>query len=187
MLMISGANGWEHKKWKGTYYPNEIATDWHLSFYAKEFQTVLAPFSFWSNCSLDEIKEFCSDVNEEYPILFELNDKEENEITLELQNSIKTFIPNSITFKKDGWQYKTDNYQITQAEIISSKNLEKDSAVFNVYSDELLNNAFIEEIMKVIKQEFKSVKVAYVYFDGELASADLLNTVKTLRRMLALD
>ena len=104
----------------------------------------MAPVSYWSMCDLDEIKEFCSDVNEEYPLIFEQNEFEDNENTLQLQKTINEFIPNSIIFKSDGWQLKTENYVIKQAEIISSKNLKENSAVLSVYSDTELKDTLIK-------------------------------------------
>jgi len=187
MIMIIGARGWEHDQWQGTYYPNEIATDWHLTFYAKEFQTALAPTNFWSQCSLEEIQEFCSDVTEEFALIFEQNDVENNKAIVQLQQKIEDLIPNWIVFRSDGWQKSENNYCIKQAEIIQGKTLAKNSAVFSVYSEEILKDVVLREIMNFLKNEFQEFDVIYLFLDGALVSIDALNTVKTLRRMLALD
>lgn len=184
--MITGAQGWEHDQWQGTYYPNEIATDWHLTFYAKEFQTALAPVSFWSKCSLEDIEEFCSDVTEEFALIFEQNESENDASTIQLQQMIDEIVPNWIVFRVDGWQKEESNYRIKQAEIIQSKTLAKNSAVFNVYSDEVLKDVKLREIMSFLKTEFQQFDVIYLFFDGALVSMNVLNTTKTLRRMLAL-
>jgi len=187
MLMITGAIGWEHDQWLGTYYPDEIATDWHLTFYTKEFQTVVAPSNFWSNCSLEDIKEYCADVTEEFALIFEQNNNESNESTLKLKQSIDEFVPNWIAFKPDAWQKDEKDYRIKQAEIIKSNTLAENSAVFCVYSDNVLKDVKLREIMSFLKKEFKQFDVIYLFFDGSLISMDVLNTVKTLRKMLALD
>jgi len=187
MLMITGAYGWEHDQWQGSYYPNEIATDWHLTFYAKEFQTVLAPASFWSNCSFEDIEEFCSDVTEDFSLIFEQNNIEDD-TTEQLQNMITDLVPNWIVFGNDNWQKKESNYLIKQAEIVRSKNLAGNSAVFSIYSNDVLRDVELREIMSFLKKEFKEkYDVIYLFFDGALVSMDVLNTVKTLRKMLALD
>lgn len=188
MLMITGAYGWEHDQWQGTYYPNEIATDWHLTFYAKEFQTALAPVSFWSDCSVEDIEEFCSDVTEDFTLIFEQNDNENDEATVQLQQLIAELVPNWIVFRNDAWQKEENNYLIKQAEIVGNKNLAENSAVFSVYSNDVLRDVELREIMSFLKKEFKEkYDVIYLFFDGALVSMDVLNTVKTLRKMLALD
>ncbi|HFE37771.1 MAG TPA: hypothetical protein ENK06_05045, partial [Gammaproteobacteria bacterium] len=184
MLMITGARGWEHDQWQGSYYPKEIAKDWHLSFYAKEFQTALAPVSLWSTCSIEEINEFCSDVDETYPLLFEQNEQETNQDILQLQKKIDSFIPNWIVFKNDGWQNTTEHWQIKQAEILRNKNLAENATVLSVYSEQPLRDTALREIMLFLKNEFKQFDVLYCYFDGKLAAIDSLNTVQTLKKML---
>jgi len=186
--MITGARGWEHEQWQGTYYPPQIAQDWHLKFYAKDFQTTLAPVSFWSNCSIEEIEEFCSDVGKDYPLVFEQNENETDKNILTLQQTINELTPiNWIMFKKDGWQKSEDKYQIKQAEIIHNNNFEENALVFCVHADKQLRDTTLREIMKFLKTEFKQFNVIYCYFDGELVAIDMLNTVQTLRRMLNLN
>jgi len=186
MLMLIGARGWEHEQWQDNYYPKEIAQDWHLSFYSKNFLTALAPVALWGKCSIEEIKEFCTDVNEKYPLIFEQNEEETDNAVLKLQEAVNEFIPNWIVFKKEGWQIKEDRYHIKQADILKNTNLGENSAVFNIYSDTLLNDVQLRELMIFFKKEFKQFDIIYCYFDGELIAIDTINTAQTLRRMLSL-
>jgi len=188
MLMITGANGWEHAQWQGTYYPSEIAKDWHLSYYIKDFQTVLAPISLWENSSIEEIKEFCSDVDEAYPLIFERNGDESENTDSNKKQLINDIAPNIVIFKDDGWKKVENGFEIKEAEITKNTNLLENCGVFSVHSSEKLKKDIVlTEIMKKIKEECKQYEVTYVYFDGELAAIDSLNTVTTLRRHLALD
>ncbi len=187
MLMMIGARGWEHKQWQGSYYPNEIALDWHLSYYGKDFLTALAPVALWGNCSIEEIKEFCTDVDKEYPLIFEQNEEETDDAVLQLQKTVDEFIPNWIVFKKEGWQIKEDLYHIKQAEILKNTNLGENSAVFSVYSDTLLKDVQLRKLMNFFKKEFKQFDIIYCYFDGELVAIDTLNTAQTLKKMLSLN
>lgn len=186
MLMITGARGWEHSQWQDNYYPTEIPKDWHLRYYIKDFQTALAPVALWNEATIEEIEEFCSDVNEDYPLVFEqIGDNESCD--LEKQQLVEKIAPNIIIFKEDGWQKIEQRFQIRQADIIKNTNLEKNCGVFHVNSTEPLKDTALTEILKIIKAEHKQYDVTYVYFDGELAAIDSLNTVITLRRHLVLD
>ena len=191
MLMIIGARGWEHEQWQTSYYPPEIAKDWHLSFYAREFETALAPVSLWSQCSLEEIKEFCTDVDEKYPLIFEKNNNEvtaeSNPEILNLQKEMDEFIPNWVCFDSDGWQKEDSTYHIHQATILHSSNLKPESAVFKVSSNIALKDIVIREIMQFLKKEFKQYEVIYCYFDDELTAIDIINTAQALRKMLSLN
>lgn len=187
MLMITGARSWEHEQWQGSYYPKEIAQDWHLSFYSREFETALAPSSLWKDCTIEEIKEFCSDVDETYPLIFEKNPEETDEKIISLQESMNEFVPNWVNFDGDTWQKEEPNYHIKQADILHSSNLKPDAAVFKVSSSEALPALTLKEIMLFLKKEFKQYEVIYCYFDGELVAIDTLNTVQTLRKMIGVN
>jgi len=187
MLMIAGAHGWEHKQWEGNYYPDEIALDWHLSFYARDYQTALCPIRHWSNCNISEIKEFCEDVDKDYPIFFEKKESDTNTDILALQQAMLEFVPNWISFENDGWNKQTDKYHIRQAEILHSTNLKNNPAVFSVHSESIQRDTVLKEIMLLIKTEFKTYETVYLFCDGALAEIDVLNTIKTLRKMLVLD
>ncbi len=53
----SGAYGWRHRHWSGTFYPPELPVDddedWRLSYYSNEFNAVLVPADYWQGDDCD--------------------------------------------------------------------------------------------------------------------------------------
>ncbi|HEB83268.1 MAG TPA: hypothetical protein ENJ11_10440 [Gammaproteobacteria bacterium] len=39
----TGAYGWLHRHWQGSYYPDDLPEDWQLGYYSNDFNTVLVP------------------------------------------------------------------------------------------------------------------------------------------------
>lgn len=49
MSCVIGSWGWRHPEWeKDVFYPDDLPSDWRLSYYANEFDTVVVPASYWS-------------------------------------------------------------------------------------------------------------------------------------------
>ncbi len=187
MLMVIGARGWEHKKWNGSFYEDLLPEDWHLKFYSSNFGAALAPYAFWVNASKDEIEEFCDDISDDYPLVFELpeNISDKNSAAHEMANEL---IPTWVTFSADAWVKKESTYTITQATVVKSGKLREKSAVFKVTSNLLITDAEIKQLMLSIKTEFKpEYDVVYVFFDGALIEIDTMNTAVTLLKILVLD
>ncbi len=42
-----GARDWEHPAWTRDYYPEDLPTDWRLSYYANDLPQVLVPQARW--------------------------------------------------------------------------------------------------------------------------------------------
>jgi len=188
MLMHVGAYGWEHDQWQGSFYEAKLPEDWHLTFYAKKFKTVLAPYEFWTQYSAEQIEEFCSDVDEDYPLIFEVKDSETDEKIIQLLASVDSSIKNRICFTESAWSKETSGYHLRQADIVQSKNLaEGNVAVFLLTSDMSLNDVFLRGIMQSLKTDFSQYDVIYLYFAGELVDLDIISTGCTLLKMLSLN
>ncbi len=42
-----GCYGWQHPRWQGAYYPDDLPADWQLGYYANDFSCVLVPADYW--------------------------------------------------------------------------------------------------------------------------------------------
>ncbi len=45
--LLIGASGWFHSGWAADYYPEDLPSDWRLSYYANEFPVVLVTAEEW--------------------------------------------------------------------------------------------------------------------------------------------
>ena len=184
MLMIIGTRGWEHKQWNGSFYEDLLPEDWHLKFYSSNFNAALAPASFWTKCSREELAEFCDDIPDEYPLIFETPSNQDSN----LYATAKALIPNWVKFQGDAWSKSEGSYTISQAEIVAGKGLKENSAVFKISSSQIISDEEIKQAMLSIKTEFKEkYDVTYVFFDDALVESDVVNTAVTLLKMLVLD
>lgn len=64
MLSSVGAWGWRHPEWlQDVFYPDDLPSDWQLSYYSNEFDLVVVPAAYWSAQGygdedwLDEVEE----------------------------------------------------------------------------------------------------------------------------------
>ena len=50
MSCIIGSWGWRHPEWeKDVFYPDDLPSDWQLSYYSNEFNLAVVPASYWSS------------------------------------------------------------------------------------------------------------------------------------------
>jgi uncharacterized protein YecE (DUF72 family) len=47
MRILAGTSGWQYKEWKGSFYPDDLATDRMLAYYAERFATVEVNNTFY--------------------------------------------------------------------------------------------------------------------------------------------
>jgi len=187
MLMCIGAKGWEHEQWQGSFYEDGLPDDWHLTFYAKRYHTVLAPYEFWTTCEAEQVEEFCTDVEGDYPIFFEVKSGDTDGKVQALRKNVGTAIKNTVCFASDNWEKETSLYSLREGEIVQSANLpDGNIGVFLLTSDELLKDVFLREIMSSLKNDFAHYDVIYLFFDGQLVNIDIISTGYTLLRMLSL-
>ena len=188
MLMYIGVYGWEHEQWQGSFYEAGLPEDWHLTFYAKRFKTVLVPYEYWTHCSEAQLEEICSDMEKNYPIIFEVKQQETDNRVAELLHGVDSSIKSKICFTADGWVKETSVYRLQQAKVLQAENvLEGKVAAFLLTSETLLKDVFLREIIRGLKNDFSDYDVIYLYFAGELINIDVINTGYTLLKHLGLD
>jgi len=66
-----GARGWLHERWMESFYPEDIPDDWRLGFYANEFNSLLVPWSLWSE-SIEDLTEALDDTGDDFHLYLEL-------------------------------------------------------------------------------------------------------------------
>lgn len=67
-----GAWGWGHSEWQDNFYPDDLPTDWRLTYYSNEFPLVLVPVADWVHMSASQVVNWIEDVNEEFQFILEL-------------------------------------------------------------------------------------------------------------------
>jgi len=46
---ITGSWGWRHPEWENdVFYPDDLPSDWRLSYYSNEFDLVVVPAEYWT-------------------------------------------------------------------------------------------------------------------------------------------
>ena len=187
MLMYIGAYGWEHQQWQGSFYEPGLPDDWHLTFYAKRFNTVLVPYDYWTHCSVAQIEEICSDVEENYPIIFEVKAEETDSRVVELLSNVDSHIRSKACIAEDSRARQTAIYRLQQLQILQADNLFNGKVeAFLLTTDTALKDVFLREIISGLKKEFSDCDAIYLYFAGELINIDAINTGYTLLKHLAL-
>jgi len=64
-----GACDWEHSQWQGSFYPEDLPSEWRLSYYANEFSAVLVPEAKWQAEDVD-FEQWAEDVPEGFRFYF---------------------------------------------------------------------------------------------------------------------
>lgn len=70
--IVTGLRGWRHKQWRGDFYPDDIPSDWLLSFYANEFQAVLVPWDYVVHEDDSGLQDWIDQVGEEFEFFVEV-------------------------------------------------------------------------------------------------------------------
>ncbi|MEJ1353156.1 MAG: ABC transporter permease [Candidatus Sedimenticola sp. (ex Thyasira tokunagai)] len=71
---VVGARGWDHDVWVGSFYPDDLPSEWRLGYYANEFPGVLVPEAEWSGTGESGWEEWCDEVPEGFCFYLELSD-----------------------------------------------------------------------------------------------------------------
>lgn len=69
-----GANGWRHKHWLSSFYPEDLPVDdedWRLAYYSNEFSAVLVPVDYWQSESVNECEDWLDSVHSEFRFFVE--------------------------------------------------------------------------------------------------------------------
>ena len=72
MTLELGAVGWDHDRWRGQFYPEDLPREWRLTYYANEHRTVLVPETYWLGGNMPKFRQWYDDVPEEFRFYFYL-------------------------------------------------------------------------------------------------------------------
>jgi hypothetical protein len=70
-----GCHGWEHERWIGAYYPDDLPPDWRLAYYANEATCVLLPHARVRGATRAEVESWCREVAESFLFFLEGGDQ----------------------------------------------------------------------------------------------------------------
>lgn len=68
--LLTGACGWRHAGWAGSFYPDDLPPEWRLTYYANEFRTVLAPADYIDGG--EDLSAWCADTDPAFSFVCEL-------------------------------------------------------------------------------------------------------------------
>ncbi|MCG8426864.1 MAG: hypothetical protein MI754_05855 [Chromatiales bacterium] len=91
MGVMIGALGWEHAGWQDDYYPDDLPSDWRLSYYANDFPAVMLPWESWGDASLKDIATWVDDVHEAFRFFLQLGKSYDQDRWPELQQRLALF------------------------------------------------------------------------------------------------
>ncbi|WP_303901873.1 hypothetical protein [Thiohalomonas denitrificans] len=74
--MRIGAYGWDHDRWQGRFYPDDLPGDWRLGYYAGEFSAVVVPVPDWLGLTRERADEWRDDTGEDFRFYLELPSEE---------------------------------------------------------------------------------------------------------------
>lgn len=77
--VLVGAAQWQVEQWQGSFYPDDLPTDWQLPYYANEFSTVLLEYQ-QAKVSAPQLLEMLDDCQEQFQPVLSLID---HEVTIE--------------------------------------------------------------------------------------------------------
>ena len=66
-----GAIGWEHDAWYGAFYPDDMPSEWRLSFYNTEFECTYLPYARWSRETPETLAQWHEDTLERFRFMLE--------------------------------------------------------------------------------------------------------------------
>jgi hypothetical protein len=68
-----GASGWEYAAWEESFYPEDLPSDWRLSFYSNEFPVVLLPASRLAEAATPEVTEWLEETHAKFRFVLQLD------------------------------------------------------------------------------------------------------------------
>lgn len=71
-MILVGACGWKHPQWNSRYYPEDLPSDWQLSFYSNDLNTVMVPCRDWVDALPETLESWIDDASEGFRFFVEL-------------------------------------------------------------------------------------------------------------------
>ena len=66
-----GTHGWEHVKWQGRFYPDDLPAQWRLGFYANELTAAVVPAADWLPLDAETAAAWLDDTPERFRFYLE--------------------------------------------------------------------------------------------------------------------
>ena len=82
--LLIGACGWSHSDWEADFYPQDLPSDWRLSYYANEFPVVLVTADEWCLPEVDA-RRWCDESEASFRFVVEVNADSVREVQSQLQ------------------------------------------------------------------------------------------------------
>ena len=71
MTLHIAARGWQHEQWLGSYYPQDLPTEWYFDFYCNEFRAVLLSQEQWSMATVNELNQWLEESSDDFLFFIE--------------------------------------------------------------------------------------------------------------------
>jgi len=68
-----GTCGWQHRRWLGTFYPDDLPEAWQLDYFSNVFGVVLVPQSEWKHWSSSFVEAVIASAEDGFEIYLGLN------------------------------------------------------------------------------------------------------------------
>lgn len=87
MRMIVGSMGWNHPEWCEQFYPDDLPSEWRLTYYANEFSLVLLPASEWMSGDRELFCGWRADVSDTFQFILDVTgvDPADSQVLAQLQ------------------------------------------------------------------------------------------------------
>lgn len=69
--VLLGALGWAWPEWEQGFYPEDMPTDWRLTFYNTQFNCVFLPASQWRQAADGVVEQWAEDTHDQFLFLLE--------------------------------------------------------------------------------------------------------------------
>jgi len=92
-----GAYGWRYSHWETSFYPDDMPSEWYLSYYSNEFNTVMVPADYWQEDKGFACEEWLDEIHDEFRFYIEcpiqvLSDDETFALFLRQLGSLQSYV-----------------------------------------------------------------------------------------------
>ncbi|MCW8976483.1 MAG: hypothetical protein OQL10_12250 [Sedimenticola sp.] len=87
MRMIIGSMGWDHPEWCEQFYPDDLPSEWRLTYYANAFPQVLLPAADWMSGDSELFRSWYADVSDTFRFILDVTGIEaaDSQVLIQLQ------------------------------------------------------------------------------------------------------
>jgi hypothetical protein len=81
--------GWDYPAWIGEFYPDDLPSEWRLTYYANEFPGVLIPQQILTALNAQKMRDWDADVGEGFRFYFLINQMVDSKIWSDISDCLK--------------------------------------------------------------------------------------------------